>query len=129
IVCITADEPDHFDQETVLALYKYCHNCVIMGPKSVTAHCRRLGFNPARLVTLAPGDNTFSYGNIRVRGVAAYHNDTDAIGLAVNAGKFRVYLSGMTRRDDGIPASVKNALGGNPDVMMLCINGRHRCMD
>ncbi len=129
MVCITHDHPDHFDEETMLQLYKFCHNCAILGPKGVIAHCRKLGFNPARTVTLTPGDTTFSYEGIRVRAVKAMHTDADAIGLAISANGFRIYISGDTRRDDSIVTSVKNALGSSPDVMAICINGRNGCMD
>ncbi len=129
MVCVTHDRGDHFDEQTLLSLYKFCHNCVIMGPKTVTAHCRKLGFNPARLVTLAAGENTFSYDNIRVRGVQAFNGGEDAIGLTINASKFRIYISSDTQRDDSLALSVRNALGGNPDIMMVCVNGRNGCMD
>lgn len=129
MVCITHDHPDHFDEETLLPLYKFCHNCVILGPESVTEHCRRLGFNPGRTVTLLPGENTFSYEGVRVRGVKAFHTEEKAIGLAINAHNFRIYISGDTLRDESLAGAVKNALGGNPDIMTVCINGRNGNMD
>lgn len=129
IICCTQDSPAHFDEPTILTLYKMCHGCVIAGPASVTEHCRKLGFNPKRLVTLHPDRESLSYGGIHITAVKAFSTENNAIGLAMEIGERRIYISGDTRRQPGLEESVENALGGSPDIAIVCINGKAGNMD
>lgn len=129
IICCTHDHPDHFDEATLLPLYKRCSNCAIIGPGSVISHCKKMGFNPARTFTLKVGGKDFSYNGIDIKAVKAFHTEDDAIGLAIIIGKCKIYISGDTRRQPGLEDSVREALGGSPDIMMVCINGKDGNMD
>lgn len=128
IICSTRDLPDHFDEPSILSIYKRCSDCVIIGPPSVSEHCKRLGFNRNRIVSLIEDEDGFTYNKVSVQAVKAYQDD-DAIGLAITIGKCKIYVSGDARRKPGLEESVISAFGGSPDIAIVCINGRQGNMD
>lgn len=129
IVCCTHDIPDHFDENTILPIYKRYTGCRILGPQGVIDHCGKLGLNPARTILLKEGNEGFVDNGIIVKAVKAFRPENDAIGLAVTIGKCKIYISGDTARKPGLEEAVIKALGGMPDVAIVCINGKHGNMD
>lgn len=129
VICCTSNRPYHFDEETILALYKRYPKCIVAGPDSVIGHCKRLGFNSARTILLKEGTDSYSYDRIDIKAVKAFQAEDDAIGAAVTMGGYKIYISGDARRKAGLEESVLGALGGSPDIAMVCINGRNGNMD
>ena len=125
IICCTHDHKEHFDDHTVLPLYEMFPDCMVLGPESVIRHARRLGLNPARMVTLRAGENSYTYNGVRIKPTVDYlDREPQAIGLAVGFGDCRIYISGSTRYENGLVESVLETLDGTPDIIMVCINGR-----
>ena len=86
------------------------------------AHAVETGVADRQCTTLGVGD-AIEHALFSVTATPADHSG-GAIGLVITDGKTRVYVSGDTLYRGDLAEAVRAAGGGEPDLAIVCINGR-----
>lgn len=127
-VLITHDHADHFDEETMCSLTSLYPECIFIGPESVRNHYRNMHFNLTRFVLLNKWMEYEGTG-FMVKAVPAYHTDIFSVGFIINSQNKQIYITGDTLLDSNLIPELKPTFRKNPDLLMVCINGKLGNMD
>ncbi len=119
VVICTHNHLDHFDPETISQIATSYPDCLFAGPTTVQRHFREMGITTERIVLLAK-DGSFKTGPFSLSSAPAFHGETDAIGLVIEADGMKVYLTGDTELTD----ELLDAAGNRVDLLLVCINGK-----
>lgn len=116
LIC-THDHLDHLDPETVTGISELYPECIITGPASCCRHFHKLKVKNIKLLN---AEQAVNLGKIKITPVFAMHTEPEAIGLAMETGGKRLYLSGDTEYNE----KLINEFTENCSLVLICINGR-----
>lgn len=122
-VLITHDHADHFDEETMLSLTSLYPECIFIGPESVRNHYSNMRFDADHFVLLNKGMQYEGRG-FTVKAVPAYHTDDFSVGFIISSQDKQIYITGDTLLDSNLIPELKSAFRKDPDLLMICINGK-----
>lgn len=122
LVVFTHDHDDHFDPVTVAALAEAHPVCLFAGSPETIAHAVETGAAEGQCTVLGEGD-VMEHAPFRITATPAEHSG-GALGLVITDGEARVYVSGDTLYRDDLARAVRAAGGQQPDLAVVCINGR-----
>ncbi len=120
---VTHDHLDHFDPETTARIAHTFPDCPLIGPASVMAHGKRVGFREGRLLPIAPGE-TVRLGGGTVTATPARHSDPAAVGFILQTNTAALWFSGDTLYYPELAQQVRKLVGRTLDIVFVCINGR-----
>jgi L-ascorbate 6-phosphate lactonase len=123
IICCTHDHGDHFDSGTIIPMMSLSPGCILLGPESVISHASWLGLDKKRMFLVQAGIPIEKKG-LTITPVTAFHSDPFAIGYTFECGGVKLYISGDTLYDIRLAPDILDALGGSPDIAVVCINGK-----
>ena len=121
LIIATHDHKDHLDEETIKDTD--FEQILYAGPEPCYHHFKKLGIQEDSLVLLGIGDR-YQLDNITFYGVYADHSP-GSIGLVIEFNGLTLYLVGDSRYNQRL-LEVKSF---NPDIMVICINGKMGNMD
>jgi L-ascorbate 6-phosphate lactonase len=111
---------DHIDLDTLVFAQRNPRP-LFAGPPSCAARFREMNIADDRIRELGPGDS-IAVGDVKVTATYADHGQhtPDALGFTLDLGGVRVWQTGDTayRPDKFTAESV-----GNPEIIIVCING------
>ena len=117
VMIFTHNHLDHYDPETVNRFITEDTNMVVLAPSSVWSEVRKIG-----------GDNnyvqfnrhtTWTEGKIKFTAVKAEHSDISAIGIIIDDGDKKYYVTGDTLYNEDIFADIPNDIY----AVFLPVNG------
>lgn len=117
LILCTHDHLDHTDPETLLGIYG-ASRVKFAGPFSSYEHMKELGIGKSRLTQINRGETKLIEG-IRISAVYAKHTE-DSVGYILDFSNIIIYITGDTEYD----VRLKEVKAYNPEVMLVCINGR-----
>ena len=123
VLIVTHDHLDHYDPETVPQLLAGKDAMAVLCPQSCWAKARANG-GKHNYILFPPGTQWTEKG-VRFTAVPAVHSDPHAIGVFVDDGRRRLYITGDTLYSEHI----FSALPKDPDAVFLPINGRGNNMN
>lgn len=104
MLIFTHNHLDHYDPKTV---ERYIHNkMTVLAPKSVWDEVRRYG--GANNYVLFNRHTTWTENNIKFTAVKAEHSDITPIGIIIDDGDKKYYITGDTLYNDEIFADIPN---------------------
>lgn len=118
---ITHAHFDHLDYDAV-PIVASCPKTIFCGPASCIEQLRKDEISEERCMTVKPGDKVLLDG-IKVTVVEADHGimAPDAVGYVVEMGGHTIYFTGDTCYHEDYNREVAKL---EPDIAMLCINGK-----
>jgi L-ascorbate 6-phosphate lactonase len=117
VVLVTHGHLDHFDEPTI-RMFASAGRTTLVAPPSCTDRASNLGWRPAKLRSLRPGQSVTRSG-CQITATFARHTLPDAIGYLLAIDGIRLWHSGDTEYDQNLRALAKQKL----DVAFICING------
>jgi L-ascorbate metabolism protein UlaG (beta-lactamase superfamily) len=117
LLLVTHGHLDHFDAPTIRA-FASVGRTTLLGPPSCTSRALGLGWLPAKVHPLEPGQSAMKRG-CRVTATFARHTWPDAIGFAIDVDGLRVWHSGDTEYDEHL----RRLAAEKFDIALICING------
>ena len=122
-VFITHDHFDHFDPNTLDPLLHMFPECLLLGPKSVAEHGRRMGIEEYRLIEVFVGEKV-SLPSFTLIPTPANHSDPHAVGLILKSDDKLIYLSGDSLYNPDLAPCIYELAAQPLDATFICINGR-----
>lgn len=120
ILC-THDHIDHLDEQTLR--HTDFANTVYAGPDSCAAHFAKMGIEASQISKLNRNDSLM-LGDALIHAAFAKHSP-DSIGVVIRHENVSVYLTG----DSEFDTQLLDAKSLNPDILVICINGKLGNMD
>lgn len=117
LLLVTHGHLDHFDEPTIRTFASGGRTMLVATP-SCTARASLLGWQPAKLRSLRPGQSA-TKGGCHVTATFARHTLPDAVGYLVTIEGIRLWHSGDTEYDQRLRALATKKL----DFAFMCING------
>ena len=117
VMIFTHNHLDHYDPETVKHFITEQSNILILAPKSVWEDIRKIGGNNNYIIFNRR--TTWTEGEIKFTAVKAEHSDPTAIGVIIDDGEKKYYITGDTLYNEEIFADIPN----NIYALFLPING------
>ncbi|MBR2635096.1 MAG: MBL fold metallo-hydrolase [Clostridia bacterium] len=117
VMIFTHDHLDHFDPETAEHFLNRAEAMTVMGPRSVWSRARNFG--GAHNYVQFDSGTLWTEGPFRFRAVKACHSDPDAIGVILEDGEKKYYVTGDTLYNEGIFPALPQGL----EAVFLPING------
>lgn len=117
VMIFTHNHLDHYDPETVKKFITEKTNITVLSPESVWNEVRKIG-----------GDNNFvmfnrhtswTENNIKFTAVKAEHSDATAIGVIIDDGEKKYYITGDTLYNKEIFEDIPSGI----DIVFLPVNG------
>ena len=117
VMIFTHDHLDHYDPETAPKFLNNGSRCLVLSPTSVWNEVRKLG-----------GENNYvqfnrhtewSENGVKFTAVKAEHSDPYAIGVIIDDGEKKYYVTGDTLYNEEIFTDIPSGI----DVLFLPING------
>ena len=100
IMIFTHNHLDHYDPETVSRFISVDSNITVLAPKSVWDEVRRIGGN--NNYVLFNRHTTWTEKKIKFTAVKAEHSDTASIGVIIDDGNKKYYVTGDTLYNEEI---------------------------
>ncbi len=100
IIIFTHNHLDHYDEETVRYFIKEDSNITVLAPRSVWDEVRKLGGN--NNYVLFNRHTSWTGCGIRFTAVKAEHSDIAPIGVIIDDGKRKYYITGDTLYNEEI---------------------------
>ena len=123
VMIFTHDHLDHFDPETAEKFLHANSSVTVLSPQSVWDKVRHYPGNHNR-VMLSPG-TTWTENGIRFTAVQAEHSDPKAIGIILDDGEKKYYITGDTLYNESIFPHIPNDIY----AVFLPINGQGNNMN
>ncbi|MBQ8908223.1 MAG: MBL fold metallo-hydrolase [Clostridia bacterium] len=123
VMIFTHNHLDHYDPETVPHFITAESACLVLAPSSVYNEVRRIG-GKNNYVKL-DRHTEWTEGALRFRAVKAEHSDPTPIGVIIEDGKSRYYVTGDTLYNEDIFADIPQDI----DAVFLPINGKGNNMN
>lgn len=117
ILVLTHDHLDHTDPETLEVYLKRYSGITVLAPQNAWKHSRTFG-NDNNYV-MFNRLTEWSEGHLHFKAVYAEHSDHAAIGVIIDDGKRRLYITGDTLYNERVFKDVTEDI----DVLFLPING------
>ena len=117
VMIFTHNHLDHFDPETVDKFITIDSNVLVLSPKSVWDEVRKIGGNN-KYVLFNP-HTTWSERGIKFIAVKAEHSDSTPIGVIIDDGKKKYYITGDTLYNE----EIFNDIPEDIYALFLPING------
>ena len=117
VMIFTHNHLDHYDPETVKHFITEQSNILILAPKSVWEDIRKIGGNNNYIIF--NHRTTWTEGEIKFTAVKAEHSDPTPIGVIIDDGEKKYYITGDTLYNEEIFADIPN----NIYALFLPING------
>ena len=118
VLIFTHDHLDHLDYETAeVLLAKEEKSIIVMG--SAQAYQNVVGYKHGHnYLRMLPGTEWTEKG-VTIKAVSAYHSEPTAIGIIIDDGKQKYYITGDTLYNDNIFKEIPDDI----DILFLPING------
>lgn len=116
LIC-THDHLDHLDPETVPHYLQREQAVLVLGPNSCFQKLKEFKGNHNYVKFDRHAE--WTEGNVHFRAVLADHSDTTPIGVIIDDGNMRIYVTGDTLYNEDIFADITEPI----DVLFLPING------
>lgn len=100
VMIFTHNHLDHYDPETVSRYISTTSNVVVLAPHSVWNTVRTIG--GANNYVMFNKHTSWTEGGIRFTAVSAEHSDPDAIGIIIDDGERKYYITGDTLYNEDI---------------------------
>lgn len=117
IAIFTHNHMDHFDVETCQVLLRGDNPMLVLAPETVWAEARKLGSN--NNYVKFDRHTSWSEKGIIFTAVKAEHSDERAIGVIIDDGDKKYYITGDTLYNEEIFKDIPNDI----DVLFLPVNG------
>lgn len=117
IMIFTHNHFDHYDEETVVHFIKEDSEIVVLAPRSVWDEVRKLGGN--NNYVLFNRHTSWTECGIRFTAVKAEHSDIEPIGVIIDDGEKKYYITGDTLYNEEIFGDIPE----NIYAVFLPING------
>lgn len=117
ILIFTHNHLDHFDPETVKHFITAEDNITVLAPKSVWGEVRKIGGN--NNYVLFNRGTTWTENGIKFTAVKAEHSDPTPIGVVIDDGERKYYITGDTLYNEEIFEDIPK----NIYAMFLPVNG------
>ena len=117
VMIFTHNHLDHFDPETAKKFITQNNNTLVLAPKSVWDEVRKIGGN--NNYVLFNRHTTWTEKGIKFTAVKAVHSDTTPIGVIIDDGDKKYYITGDTLYNEEIFEDIPN----NIYALFLPING------
>ncbi|MCD4824311.1 MAG: MBL fold metallo-hydrolase [Phycisphaerae bacterium] len=123
MVC-THDHMDHFDPQTIPRFAALYPNCLFLGPASVRRHLHEISIAQDRVLPFDVGRRV-KIEQFSLSAMPAFHSNTDAIGLVIETGGQKIYLTGDTELTSQLLDAAKAMINDHGvDLLLVCINGK-----
>lgn len=123
VMIFTHDHLDHFDPETAEKFLHVNSSVTVLSPQTVWDKVRRYPGNHNH-VMVSPG-TTWTENGIRFTAVKAEHSDPKAIGIILDDGEKKYYITGDTLYNEAIFSQIPNDIF----AVFLPINGQGNNMN
>ena len=100
VMIFTHNHLDHYDPETVTHFINTDSNILVLSPKSVWDEVRKIGGN--NNYVLFNRHTTWTENGIKFTAVKAEHSDITPIGVIIDDGEKKYYITGDTLYNEGI---------------------------
>ena len=100
VLIFTHDHLDHYDPETVRHFLSPSTDVLVLSPRSVYEKVRKTG-GKNRYVLFRPG-SVWTEKSVRFTAVPAEHSDPEAIGVIIDDGEKKYYVTGDTLYNESI---------------------------
>ena len=117
VMIFTHNHLDHFDPDTVKLFLNKNNEITVLAPDSVWSKVRRYGGN--NNYVLFNRGTTWTENNIKFTAVKAEHSDSTPIGVIIDDGNRKYYITGDTLYNEEIFKDIPNDIY----VLFLPING------
>ncbi len=117
VMIFTHNHLDHYDPDTVKHFITADSGITVLAPRSVWDEVRKFGGN--NNYVLFNRHTSWTQGGICFTAVKAEHSDPDAIGLIVDDGKKKYYITGDTLYNEEIFCDIPKGI----DAVFLPVNG------
>lgn len=117
VMIFTHNHLDHYDPETVVHFINNDSNILVLAPKSVWDEVRKLGGN--NNYVLFNRHTSWTENNIKFTAVKAEHSDITPIGVIIDDGEKKYYITGDTLYNEEIFEDIPNDIY----ALFLPVNG------
>ena len=117
VMIFTHNHLDHYDPETVVHFINNDSNILVLAPKSVWDEVRKLGGK--NNYVLFNRHTSWTENNIKFTAVKAEHSDTTPIGVIIDDGEKKYYITGDTLYNEEIFEDIPNDIY----ALFLPVNG------
>ena len=117
IMIFTHNHLDHYDPETVKYFITADSNMTVLAPKSVWDDVRKIGGN--NNYVLFNRHTTWTEKEMKITAVKAEHSDISPIGVIIDDGKKKYYITGDTLYNEEIFGDIPNDIY----ALFLPVNG------
>ena len=117
VMIFTHNHLDHYDPETVPYFLNSKSNVLVLAPRSVWDEVRKIGGN--NNYVLFNRHSSWTEGGIRFTAVMAAHSDPTPIGVIIDDGEKKYYVTGDTLHNEEIFADLPDRI----DTVFLPVNG------
>ena len=118
VIVLTHDHLDHTDEQTLVRFLKDTKDILVLAAPNAWTHARQLG-GEHNYVRMGAFTSWTHFSGVRFDAVPADHSDTLAIGVIIDDGKKKYYVTGDTLYN----AEILKALPKDIDSVFLPING------
>ena len=117
VMIFTHNHLDHYDPETVPYFLNSKSNVLVLAPRSVWDEVRKIGGN--NNYVLFNRHSSWTEGGIRFTAVMAAHSDPTPIGVIIDDGEKKYYVTGDTLHNEEIFSDLPDRI----DTVFLPVNG------
>ena len=117
VMVFTHNHLDHYDPETAPRFITAESGILVLSPKSVWDEVRKIGGN--NNYVLFNRHTEWTVGGVRLTAVKAEHSDITPIGVIIDDGEKKYYVTGDTLYNEEIFEDIPSGI----DVLFLPING------
>jgi L-ascorbate metabolism protein UlaG (beta-lactamase superfamily) len=121
-VFCTHNHIDHFDPVSMPQIAKKYEACSFAGPVSVIEKCKEFNLPMDNVLKIDIG-GIINLGPFVIKALPAIHSDKDAVGVLIDSGGKKTFLTGDSEYSDDYLAEIKKSVSG-VDLVLICINGR-----
>ena len=124
VIVLTHDHLDHTDEQTLVRFLKDTKDILVLAAPNAWTHVRQLG-GDHNYVRMAAFTQWTHFSGVRFAAVPADHSDVLAIGVIIDDGKKKYYVTGDTLYN----TEILKALPEDIDSVFLPINGKGNNMN
>ena len=124
VIVLTHDHLDHTDEQTLIRFLKDTKDILVLAAPNAWTHVRQLG-GDHNFVRMGAFTHWTHSAGIRFEAVPADHSDVLAIGVIIDDGERKYYVTGDTLYN----TAVLKALPEDIDTVFLPINGKGNNMN
>ena len=117
VIILTHNHLDHTESETLKHYLKSDSRVLVLASKSAFEAVRTFG--GANNYVMFNSGTVWSHENIKFTAIRAFHSDCDAIGVIIDDGKKKYYITGDTLYNEKIFIDIPDGI----DTVFLPING------